>query len=300
VILNVAAGTVRHEGASLARPDGSVILNKSVPVPRAAAAAPSSASVEAPLAPAPSRSPQVLAPAVASPALAARLGELLAEALYMDPSELDTELPFVDMGLDSIIGLEWVKAVNEEFHLSINATKVYEHPTLEQFAALVGGLLGGKGESPAEPLPAVVAQPVAAPAPPAGMVDHALLQRELAAELASALFADVADIDPDMAFTDLGLDSVLGIEWLHAVNQKYGTAITAADIYDHPTLHQFSGFVASRLQGTTPAAPAATPVATPEAAPAAAPKAAALSLDEVLERVAGGLLDIDEASALLA
>ncbi|MCP5006113.1 MAG: hypothetical protein GY941_19565, partial [Planctomycetes bacterium] len=58
----------------------------------------------------------------------------LAKALYMKESEIDKEKPFIEMGLDSIVGVEWIKAINQEYRTSVSATKVYDYPTIEKFA----------------------------------------------------------------------------------------------------------------------------------------------------------------------
>ncbi|MCP5002909.1 MAG: hypothetical protein GY941_03015, partial [Planctomycetes bacterium] len=58
----------------------------------------------------------------------------LAKALYMKESDIDEGKPFIDMGLDSIVGVEWIKAINQEFKTNINATIVYDYPTIKELA----------------------------------------------------------------------------------------------------------------------------------------------------------------------
>ncbi|WP_186193123.1 acyl carrier protein, partial [Burkholderia gladioli] len=65
-----------------------------------------------------------------------------AEALYLDSSEVDVDRPFAELGLDSIIGVEWMRAINRRHGLALNATLVYEHPTLRRMAARLALALG--------------------------------------------------------------------------------------------------------------------------------------------------------------
>ncbi|MCP4459324.1 MAG: zinc-binding dehydrogenase, partial [Cytophagales bacterium] len=44
------------------------------------------------------------------------------------------EKPFIEMGLDSIVGVEWIKAINEEYKTNITATKIYDYPDIKSFA----------------------------------------------------------------------------------------------------------------------------------------------------------------------
>ncbi|WP_186201793.1 acyl carrier protein, partial [Burkholderia gladioli] len=65
-----------------------------------------------------------------------------AEALYLDSSEVDVDRPFAELGLDSIIGVEWMRAINRRHGLALNATLVYEHPTVRRMAARLALALG--------------------------------------------------------------------------------------------------------------------------------------------------------------
>ncbi|MGG1948340.1 SDR family NAD(P)-dependent oxidoreductase [Trinickia sp. NRRL B-1857] len=70
---------------------------------------------------------------------------------------------------------------------------------------------------------------------------------ELAQSLADALFMDKADVGADKQFAYLGLDSISGVEWVSAINKRYGTSLSATVIYAYPTLRQFAAHVAEVL-----------------------------------------------------
>lgn len=82
------------------------------------------------------------------------------------------------------------------------------------------------------------------------------LPEELAASVAEILYMKRSDVEADKNFTDMGLDSVIGVEWIKVINERYGTSITAAKLYDYPSLSEFAGFLAGQLpdQGAAPAA----------------------------------------------
>ncbi|MGH8259103.1 MAG: beta-ketoacyl synthase N-terminal-like domain-containing protein, partial [Steroidobacteraceae bacterium] len=65
------------------------------------------------------------------------LATSLAAALYMDVKDIDRTKPFVEIGLDSIVGVEWVRALNARYGLSLTATKIYDFPTISALAALI-------------------------------------------------------------------------------------------------------------------------------------------------------------------
>jgi acyl transferase domain-containing protein/enoyl-CoA hydratase/carnithine racemase/acyl carrier protein/SAM-dependent methyltransferase len=78
------------------------------------------------------------------------LRQSLAEELHIAAAEVDDAVAFVDIGIDSISAVTWVRKTNKQFSLSLAATSIYSHPTLAQFAAFVAAQLGAK----AAPLPA--------------------------------------------------------------------------------------------------------------------------------------------------
>ncbi|TAK72864.1 MAG: hypothetical protein EPO11_09500, partial [Gammaproteobacteria bacterium] len=74
------------------------------------------------------------------------------------------------------------------------------------------------------------------------------IEHFLAESLASALYVNASEVNPDKQFVDMGLDSIIGVEWLQAINKKYQTRIHASKIYDYPTIRDFSAFLASQLE----------------------------------------------------
>lgn len=71
---------------------------------------------------------------ITAEALCDELTAGLAEVLYMDQNEIDPDEAFIDIGMDSITGLEWIKAINKQYGTSLNVTKVYDYPTTRDFA----------------------------------------------------------------------------------------------------------------------------------------------------------------------
>ena len=71
------------------------------------------------------------------PAVTASLKTLLANELQMRESDVEENVQFVDLGLDSISGVSWVRKINEKYDTSIEAAKLYSHATLSQLSRYV-------------------------------------------------------------------------------------------------------------------------------------------------------------------
>ncbi len=238
----------------------------------------------------------------ASPAQDVRgfLKRSLAQALYLDEANIDDDRPFVDLGLDSIVGVEWVKNINKGLGLEIGATRVYDYSNLTALGAFVESQLSAVSIAPATTVqavarpasvvqaspafdaqvvvehavaehavvePAVVAHapvvhaPAAPPPAPVAQavvgIDHDALKRSLRTSLAKALYLDEAAIDDDRSFVDLGLDSIVGVEWVKMINKAYGLEISATRVYDYSNVQALARFLqgelASRPQPVVPA-----------------------------------------------
>ncbi|QGZ37636.1 acyl transferase domain-containing protein [Pseudoduganella flava] len=202
--------------------------------------------------------PATGAPVVPIEQVRQQLKATLAEALFMQPADIDIDRSFTELGLDSIIGVEWMKAVNKAFGTALSATRVYDYPSVRELAAHVQAQLG---EAPAAVAVEVTpSAPVMAPRPAAPA--SADLERQLKASLAEALFMQPGDIDANRSFTELGLDSIIGVEWMKAVNRRFGTSLSATRIYDYPTVKELAAFLQREVAVETDVAPHFAIVAT--------------------------------------
>ncbi|HEX6160254.1 MAG TPA: SDR family NAD(P)-dependent oxidoreductase, partial [Thermoanaerobaculia bacterium] len=102
------------------------------------------------------------------PSVTATLRTLLANELLMSEIDIDENTQFVDLGLDSIGGVSWIRKINEKYRTTIEAVKVYSYPTLAQLSRFVKQEAEQNGTltAPSAPAPvAVVATPVRMPEP---------------------------------------------------------------------------------------------------------------------------------------
>lgn len=256
-------------------------------VPATIAVEPTPVAVEVPVIPEPVVAPTISAPVPSANAtlsvnaLQEQLIVSLAEALYMEPSDIALDKSFVDLGLDSIVGVEWVKTINTQYGLDISATRVYDYSNIKELALFVHGELPQDqvvtaSSAVAEPIqteitvtPAPVAAPQVAlstPAQPAGKQSLESLKDELRISLAEALYMTADEVALDKSFVDLGLDSIVGVEWVKTINTQYGLDISATRVYDYSNLIELANYVHSLLPEDAAPVTAAQP--TPVVAPA--------------------------------
>src|SRR5208283_2095038 len=60
--------------------------------------------------------------------------EELSRVLYLEATAIVDDRPFIEAGVDSILGVELVKRLNSLFHTDLKATTLYEFPSVTRFA----------------------------------------------------------------------------------------------------------------------------------------------------------------------
>ncbi|HEX8095914.1 SDR family NAD(P)-dependent oxidoreductase, partial [Jatrophihabitans sp.] len=126
--------------------------------PRDAAAVTLSAVPEATIAAAPAGA------AIPTPAaVAGTIRAVLSSALYLEPSAIDGQSTFHELGLDSVGAVELVRDLNRAYGLDLESTSVYDHPTVDRLVAFV---LDGLRRDRALLAAATAAEPAPAAAEP--------------------------------------------------------------------------------------------------------------------------------------
>jgi len=161
----------------------------------------------------------------------------LIEELSMQQETIHDDLPFIDMGMDSISAVTWVRKINKHYGLSLGATKIYSYPTLQAFARHILAEQNRQPDMAAQASDADTAT---------GLLT--MLRDSLAAELSMTPDA----VDEETAFIDMGMDSISAVTWVRKINHRYGLAIGATKIYSHPNLREFHRYLVQecRQQGS--------------------------------------------------
>ncbi len=85
---------------------------------------------------------------------------------------------------------------------------------------------------------------------------EALIRTEVRAIAAAVLGHESADaIDPGTPFTELGFDSLGGVEFRNKVTAATGVRLPSTLVFDYPTTAAVAGFLRTRVDGSAPARP---------------------------------------------
>lgn len=173
------------------------------------------------------------------------LRESLSDALMMALEEIDNNTKFTDIGLDSIVGVEWIRSINAKYGLQLAVDSVHEYSNINRFSEYMQGLLEGTDQS--EPNN----NATSVPGVPVVLKNHdetsEKTMKVIVRLLAKALLLDESEIKATSKFVDLGLDSIVGVEWIRDVNKEFGTRFEANLVYEYPTPGEFCRYLEGRI-----------------------------------------------------
>ncbi|MFB7054706.1 phosphopantetheine-binding protein [Streptomyces vinaceus] len=193
---------------------------------------------------------------------------VLGDVLRVKPEKIDPEQTFQSMGLDSLLVVEFVAVVNSRYGLRVRATDLYDFPSPVSFAREVARAASSAAAAPvpvaAAPAaagyeaPVATAPAAAATAPAPGAAPASALRQSPAAaaatriaevlreQLAGILCCDPWEINTTAAFNVLGVDSMVGAEFIAVVNRSFGLRERSVLLYEHPNLAAMAAYIATR------------------------------------------------------
>jgi acyl transferase domain-containing protein/thioesterase domain-containing protein len=179
-----------------------------------------------------------------------QLIESLAKALYVQPNDIQLDKNFNDLGLDSIISAEWMQTINKFYGTSHAAKILYEYSTIRKLTDFLSAqVLTNTSKIECEKTK-IISMPVSSSNPVARNIREEIVT-QLANSFAAALFMKPDEINLDKQFSDMGLDSIISIEWINAINKQYSTNFESKILYDYSTINKFSKLIATTLNDKT-------------------------------------------------
>lgn len=171
--------------------------------------------------------------------------QILVEELYIEPEEIGINRSFMELGVDSVIGIEIVKSINKKYGIKINTVKIYQYPNLIDFAQFIYDQLCDKEKESCHTVTENKTYKIeeATESKKSGAKNLETIIEELAESLAEELFLPVSDIDCERSFLELGVDSIIGVNWVRTLGKKYKIDINTTSIYKHPNIYELAGYI---------------------------------------------------------
>lgn len=195
-----------------------------------------------------------------------KLKGILSRTIEIDENEWDDEAAFQEIGLDSISSVEFVRNINREFGLHIEAAALYDYLTIERMAGYIDKLLPKKqsgtekakdnmpiknenvpdGETVAKEKIVLVkktAEESNTKSSRKVIEQNCVIVEHIRQLVAEAIQEDVSEIEITESFKELGLDSVSIVELIRDINRTLSLKLEVVDLYNHPSVAQLAAYI---------------------------------------------------------
>ncbi|RJK84867.1 hypothetical protein CHN45_09050 [Vibrio cholerae] len=173
------------------------------------------------------------------------LQQAIAEVLQFDPSEIERDMPFSEMGVDSLISMELLKPIKEKAGY-LPATILFEYPTIRQLAEYVvaSGLAWNEGATNQAPTAALTAEETAVM--PLGRDSLTEIMNQVRAVIADTMMMEPGDVEADTPFQEYGVDSIISLELIRPLKEIFGY-LPATVLFEYPSLRQLADYLATTV-----------------------------------------------------
>ena len=166
----------------------------------------------------------------------------IAGEIGVDPNELTDGADLADLGVDSLLTMSILDTLRRQLKFDIPSSLFVTHPTVRglrkyfEHALLCQKPTISSDDSSSvlsdERVPSVSSQPTTIAPSPSEPDDFPTVFRNL---IASELEIAVSEIQPNVDFSDLGVDSLLSLSILNTLKSKTGRMLPSTFFHDHPT-----------------------------------------------------------------
>ncbi|PHM67147.1 SDR family NAD(P)-dependent oxidoreductase [Xenorhabdus sp. KJ12.1] len=176
--------------------------------------------------------------------LKAFLRQVIADVLHFEENEIEENIPFNEMGIDSLISMELLKPIREIVSY-VSATVLFEYPTVRQLAEhlqIQGATLkksivqNATFQEAKFPLDAFHKEGIE-------LAVEGSLNKDVTAQvakiIADTMMMEMADIELDTPFQEYGVDSIISLELIRPLKNVFGH-LPATILFEYPTLRQLS------------------------------------------------------------
>lgn len=182
--------------------------------------------------------------------------ESLAKELMISAAEVREDMSFLDLGMDSILAVTWIRSLNEALGTDIAATAVYACPTVAAMIKKLEGASASVQTTPSGTEPPIRSAEGERPQQKHQRAKTTLLEpsirERVVASLSEELMIDASEIRDEVSFLELGLDSILAVTWIRRLNGMLGLDLPATVVYACPNLGMVLETIAAAMPKTPP------------------------------------------------
>ena len=179
----------------------------------------------------------------------------VSEALKLDEGSIRNDRSFSDYGVDSIIGVRMMNAINKKCGIQMQTTSLFDYGSVDKLAQFIVREFAHQLAPTAAPQVQAQVQvqvPQAPPVPQAVVAPSVEGANEsqldsvktiIRESVAESLKMDPSAVRNDRSFSDYGVDSIIGVRLMNAINKKCGIQMQTTSLFDYGSVDKLAQFI---------------------------------------------------------
>ena len=170
------------------------------------------------------------------------LKKIIKDVLHLDKNEIEDDAIFTELGMDSINGVEIIREINTTYEINLEGVVLYDYPTVNQLVNHICKEVITLDYSLATSIElSKTEDTVVSKANSLNGIDQIEdAKSALQTIIGNILHLDINQIKNDLNFTELGMDSINGVEIIREVNTIFDTVLEASDLYKYATINDLA------------------------------------------------------------
>lgn len=163
--------------------------------------------------------------------------ESLCNILQIEEMQIDSETPFSDFGVDSIMAVEVINAVNDKLNITLNATDLFNYATVDELTKYICAEFFVIMEQPLENEMEHKDNKVPMEA------SKEYIKKVIEQALADVLQIEGQQLGNNQPFSDFGVDSIMAVEVIQLINDNLKIELQIIDLFNYATIDVLMNYI---------------------------------------------------------
>jgi len=184
------------------------------------------------------------------------VNSIVRKSLHLESDDLDPEISFSDLGMDSIGSVEIVHTINSALGTNIDVSALYDYPNLSSLTTYLEQQSGfpiydvetnASTQAHSEQSTSEVGCRTSEDGDLdsyEGGVDVISILRDIVSNI---LHLDIVDCATDIGLSELGVDSIGSVEIARDISARFSLHIDVSEIYNYPSINELASYLGPQL-----------------------------------------------------
>ena len=174
------------------------------------------------------------------------ISKILQDKLHISLNDIDYNMSFKDMGIDSISGVEVITEINSRLKLNLDKVILYEQTNINMLSQYISEIeTSGDTEIYNECEEEIKESIKFAPEIEENIstknistknINNNYVLKKIKKIISDLLHYPIDEIDNSVSFKDLGIDSISGVEIVNVINKEFNLNLDKVILYDYPNI----------------------------------------------------------------